>query len=697
MSKRKLTRREFMQLATVTAAGVALPSATEGAAPAPPTPPQPPARPAKLGAQLIGKLEGPEIIRDQARFPKQFSEAPMLAALVKEGKLPPVEQRLPEPADLMVIKPVHAIGRYGGRWRRGFTGPADNENGNRICSADKLLMFDYTVNKVAPALAKDWRQSDDGKLTALFLRRGLKWSDGRPCTADDFLFWYEDIYQNKDLVPSPTPEFTVSGKPGVLRKRDDYTVVFEFPEPNFLFVDFLAGDTNVGGGQATGMGRGWFMGGYAPAHYLKQFLPKYASLEEVERKAKAAGYDSWKSHFRFRMNWTLNTELPVLSPWKTVSPINTPTWGLERNPYFWAVDSAGNQLPYIDRIVMTLAENLEVLNLRAIAGEYDLQERHTALTKLPVFLENQKQGNYRVRLDPAPNGCDAALFVNMAYEGDLEIAKWLTTKDFRHALALGIDRDQLNETFWLGMGAPGSTVPADEVAMNPGPEYRKRWGVLDLKQANSLLDTIGLAKKDGEGYRLRTDGKGRLRIELLTVGGSFVPWTQIAEMIRQQWRKIGIEADVKEAERSLAWTRSANAEHHIIFWSNAGSDNIFLFPFHDLPVNPAEAPIGTPFARWYVSNGEQGKKPTSPEMLRAFDLFRSAPGKTAPERVKIAQEIWKILVEECWAIGTVGLSPAFMGVRVVKNTMGNVPDRQANSQNGRTPNTSHPSTFFFKA
>jgi len=122
MSKRKLTRREFMQLATVTAAGVALPSATEGAAPAPPTPPQPPARPAKLGAQLIGKLEGPEIIRDQARFPKQFSEAPMLAALVKEGKLPPVEQRLPEPADLMVIKPVHAIGRYGGRWRRGFTG-----------------------------------------------------------------------------------------------------------------------------------------------------------------------------------------------------------------------------------------------------------------------------------------------------------------------------------------------------------------------------------------------------------------------------------------------------------------------------------------------------------------------------------------------------------------------------------------------
>jgi len=697
MSKRRFTRREFLELASVTAAGVALPYSIVEAAQAPPAPAQPSKAPPKLGAQLIGKLEGPEILRDSAKFPKTFKEAPMLAELVKAGKLPPVEQRLPEPADLMVIKPVHEIGKYGGRWRRGFTGPADNENGNRICSADKLLMFDYTANKVTPALAKDWRQSDDGKITAIFLRRGLKWSDGHPCTADDFLFWYEDVYQNKDLVPTPTPEFTVNGMPGVMKKRDDYTVVFEFPEPNYLFVDFLAGDTNVGGGQATGMGRLWFMGGYAPAHYLKQFLPKYSSLDEVERKAKAAGYDSWKSHIRFRMSWALNPELPVLCPWKTVSSINTPTWGLERNPYFWAVDSAGNQLPYIDRIVMTLAENLEVLNLRAIAGEYDLQERHTSLTKLPVFLENRQKGNYRVRLDPAPNGCDAALFVNMAYEGDPEIAKWLLNKDFRHALALGIDRGQLNEAFWLGMGTPGSTVPADEVAMNPGREYRKRWGVLDVKQANALLDKIGLGTKDAEGFRQRTDGKGRLRIEMLAVGGSFVPWPQIAEMIKQHWQKIGIWAEMKEAERSLAMTRSANAEHHIMLWSNAGSDNIFLFPFHDLPVNPSEAPIGTPFARWYVSNGAQGKKPTSPEMLRAFDLFRSAPGKKESERVKIAQEIWKILVEECWAIGTVGVSPAFMGVRVVKNTMGNMPDRQANSQNGRTPNTSHPSTFYFKS
>jgi peptide/nickel transport system substrate-binding protein len=686
-----ITRREFLQRSALASGAAALaglsPTLSLAGQAAEP----------KLGAQFIGKLEGPEILRDAAKFPKAFKEAPMLAALVKAGKLPPVDKRLPEPADLMVIKPLKDIGKYGGRWRRGFTGPADNENGNRIVSTDKILMFDYTGNKITPSLAKDWRLSDDGKVCTIFLRQGMKWSDGQPFTADDFIFWYEDIYQNKDLVPTQIPELQINGKPGRMVKRDDYTVVFEFPEPYFLFVDILAGDTLIGGGQATGAARANFMGGYAPAHYLKQFLPKYTSADEATRKAKALGFDGWVSYFRNRTNWALNVELPTVGPWKTVSPINTPTWGMERNPYYWAVDTAGNQLPYIDRIAMGLAENLEVLNLRAISGEYDLQERHVSLSKLPVFIENQKKGNYSIHLDTSQSGCDAALLVNTAYEADPEIAKWLTNKDFRHALALGIDRNQLNEALWLGLGTPGSTAPAEDVPISPGKEYRKKWGVLDVKQANALLDKVGLSKKDGAGYRLRTDGKGRVRIELMSVGGQFIPYTQMGEMIKQQWTKIGIDADVKETERGLAFTKTANAEHHIMFWTVGGSENLYLFPRHVLPVDVAECHLGMPFARWYASNGTQGKKPTNPEMLRAFDLYRSASGKKEAERVKIAQEIWKIILEECWVIGTVGLSPAFMGVRIVKNNMGNIPMRQTNAQHARTPNTSHPSTFFFKA
>jgi len=683
-----ITRREFAEMMGWSAAAAAL----AGALPGPAWAGEP-----KLGAQLIGKLEGPTIILDPKQYPKKFAEAPMLAELVKAGKLPPVDKRLPESGEEMVVKPLKEIGKYGGRWRRGFTGPADIENGNRICSTDKILMFDYSGNKITPCLAKDWRLSDDGRICTVFLRQGLKWSDGHPFTADDFLFWDTAIYQNKELVPTPVPELTINGKPGRITKRDDYTVLFEFPDPYFLFVDMLAGDTLIGGGQATQMGRTAFMGGYAPAHYLQQFLPKYSSEEEVQRKAKAAGFDGWVSYLRSRTNWALNPELPVLTPWRTVSPINTPVWSLERNPYYWAVDTAGNQLPYIDRIVMSLAENLEVLNLRAIAGEYDLQERHINLTKLPIFLENRKKGNYAVHLDTSQSGNDAALLINTAYELDPEIAKWLNTRDFRRALSLGIDRDQLNEAFWLGLGTPGSAAPPEDVPINPGKEYRKKWSTLDVKQANALLDNTGLTKKDADGYRLRTDGKGRLHIELMTVAGQFTPFTQIAEMIKQQWQKIGIDGDVKELERGLSFAKSMAAEHQIIFWNVGGSENLYLFPRHVLPVDPAECHLGTPFCRWYASNGTQGKKPTNPEMLRAFELYRAAAGKKAPERTKIAQEIWKILVEECWVIGTVGLSPANMGVRIVKNTMGNIPERQTNAQHARTPNTSHPATFFFKS
>ena len=686
------TRREFLRDAAVAAGGAAL----AGALPAVDAVAQGAKAPEpKLGAQLIGKLEGPELILDHAKWPKKFAEAPMLADLVKGGKLPPVEKRVPE--EPMVVKPLHTIGRYGGTWRRGFTGPGDGENGNRIVSTDKILFCDYTGTKIMPCVAKEWKQSDDGKSVTISLRKGMKWSDGMPFTANDFVFWHEDVYLNKDLVPTPHPDFMAGSKSGAIRKVDDTTVVFEFQDPNFLFVDILAGSTAIGGGQATQSMGGLSMGAYMPAHYIKQFLPKHSSKDEVEKKAKAAGFDGWVSYIRNRWDWRLNPELPVLTPWKTVNPINTPTWVLERNPYYMGVDTAGNQLPYIDRISMTLAENLEVLNLRAMAGQYDLQERHTALAKLPVYLENRAKIGYDVRLDPALNGSDATLQTNQAYDADAEIARWLHTSDFRRALSMGIDRDQLNETFWVGVGVPGSTAPSESVPYSPGPEWRKKWSTLDVKQANGLLDTIGLAKKDGDGYRMRADGKGRLRLELQTSAGAFVPHTQIAEMIKEQWKRIGIQADVKEMERSLFFRRVAGNEHQIALWANDGSEVLYLFPRHALPLDPVQALLGTPIARWYASNGSQGKAPKDPRMISALELFRSAAGKKTQERYKVAQEIWKILIDEQYSIGTVGQSPATMGVRIVSNKLGNIPARQINAQHARTPCSSHPATFFYKA
>jgi peptide/nickel transport system substrate-binding protein len=645
----------------------------------------------KLGAQLIGKWEGPEILAE-AKRPAKLGEAPMLAELVKAGKLPPVEQRVPE--EPMVIKPLNEVGKYGGTWRRGFTGPGDHEQGNRLMSNDKLVFWNYDGTKLAPSVAKGWQLSDGGRTITFSLRKGHKWSDGSPLTADDFMFWYEDIYGDKELTPTPTADLSINGKVGKMEKVDELTIRFVFPDPYPGFMDIIGGSTYIGSSQNQGA-LTQLRGPVAPAAYLRQFLPKYVGQEKVEEMTRAAGIDTWVNFFHNRASWRYNVDLPVLAAWKTVQPINTPVWTLERNPYFFGVDTEGNQLPYWDKIQMTLAENLEVLNLRAIAGEYDSQERHIDMGKLPVFLENQQKGNYTVKLDPSANGSDATIQTNQSFSADPEIAKWLRNRDFRHALALGVDRDQLNEVFWLGVGTPGSTVPDDSLPSNPGPEWRKKWAVLDVKQANELLDKIGLNKKDAEGYRLRTDNGQRLRLQMGTVGGSFVPFPRIGEMIAQHWKAIGIQLDAQEVERSLNEKRRNANENQLELWANDGSELLYGFPNHALPITGTVL-MGPEIGKWYASNGAQGMKPEDPEMLKALDLFRSGPGLEEPARTKQIQEIWKILAEGAWSIGTVGLSPAVMGVRIVKNNVGNSPARQFNGQHGRTPTAMQPCTMYFK-
>src|SRR6266849_181509 len=637
---------------------------------------------------LMGKLEGPEVVTDAGKAPKAFKEAPQLAALVKAGKLPPVAERIGE--DPLVIKPLKEIGKYGGTWRAGFTGPADFWNGFRCCSGpDHLMFWDYTGDKAVPNLARGLEMQDGGRAWLVRLRRGMKWSDGKPFTADDFVFWFEDIYRNKDLNPTPSAAMAINGKQGVIEKVDTYTVRFKFLEPYYMFPDVLAGSTDLAGQ----WGAYKSMGGFAPAHYLKQFHPRYVGQAELDKEAK---FDSWVRMFSIKNDWALNPDLPVLSAWKTVTPINTPTWTLERNPYSVFVDTAGNQLPYIDRVVLTLAENLEVLNLRAIAGEYDFQQRHIDLGKLPVFIENQAKGGYKVYLDPGDYGGDMIIKFNLNYDADPEIGKWFNTADFRRALALGIDRDQINETFWLGTGTPSSVVPADSNKYNPGPQYRKLWATLDIKKANEMLDKIGLSKKDGEGYRLRTDGKGRLRIEIMTLGGQFLQFTQIAEMIREQWKKIGIDLTVQEVERSLALKRTAANEQQLGAWNNDGSEHLFTFPLHVFPFEiAAVASSGPLYAKWFQSAGTQGKEPPA-RMKELMEKFKRAYGVPEKERIQLGKEVWKITAEEVYIIGVVGVGPAANGVRIVKTNMGNIPARQYNSPDGKTPAISRPATFYYK-
>ena len=604
-----------------------------------------------INRELIGKLEGPEVVTDATLWPKAFQEAPMLAARVATGSLPPVKDRIG--SEPLVIKPVHEIGKYGGTWHQGFTGPGDIWNAWRAATGpDSLLAWDWTGNKAVPNMAKNWSVSDDGRVTTIQLRRGMRWSDGHPFTADDFVFWFEDIYNDPQLVSVKSIFFQSNGQPGRVEKVDDYTIQLTFPVPNFILPDLLAGTDELSGHAMQGRsGYGLF----APAHYMKQFHHKYVAEDELNKRAKDEGFPNWTRLFFTRNDWALNPDLPVLTPWVTKVPINRPTFILERNPYSIWVDTAGNQLPYIDTMQFSLAENLEVVNLRAIAGQYDWQARHIQLAKLPVLLQNQKANNYKVYLDPGTYGTDMQIAFNHSYEKDPELARWIGNTDFRRALSLAIDRDELNQIFWLGIGQPRTIVPADDNPYNPGPEYGTLWATHDPDKANAMLDKLGLTRKDTDGYRLRTDGKGRLSFEALVFAASGMPYTEIFELVRTHCQAIGVDLQVNEVERSLGEARIQANEHQMMAWVGDGIDHLFSFPNTVLPMS-AGALSGPQWGLWNATNGARGKQPDA-WMVKVMENYKRAFGLKQEERIPLVKEIWALLVDNVHAIGTWAYRP----------------------------------------
>jgi peptide/nickel transport system substrate-binding protein len=644
-----------------------------------------------MGAALIGELEGPTIIDDEGMWPTSFSEAPQFAELVSAGDLPPVAERIGN--DPLVIKPVHEIGEYGGIWRRGFSGPADKWNGYRCCTGtDHVLYWDYTGSTPRPNIVKGWEASDDGMTFRLFLRDGMKWSDGHPFTADDFVFWYEHMHNNEELIPVKTSYFQTPSGPGTLEKVDDLTVKITFPDPYYLFIDVLAGATHLGGHAYQGpSARGMF----APAHYMEQFHPAFAGEEEIAKIVEAEELDNWVTLFKQKNDWALNTDLPVVTPWKTVQPITEPTWVLERNPYSIWVDTEGNQLPYIDKVILTVFENLEVHNLRAVAGEYDMQARHVDIQKVPVFLENEEKGGYKLYLDPGDYGSDMQVKINKSFEDDPEIGDLLRNVDFRRALSLGVDRGQVSETFFLGIAPPRSVAPVASNDCYPGQEYELKWHTHDPAQANSLLDGLGYTDKNAEGIRMRKDGQGALTLEITTLGGQFVQYTQIMEAIKEQWADIGVGLDVKEVERSLAGQIYRANQHQLAAWNNDGSEHLFTFPGHVFPFSQGSSG-GTLLGLWFQTNGEEGMEP-QPYLKKIMENWRKGFSVPKDERVALCKEVWQLAVDNVNNIGIVGPGPASMGVRIAKTDLGNMPSRHYNSPDGKTPGISRPVTFFWKS
>ncbi len=200
----------------------------------------------------------------------KYKEAPVLAELVKAGKLPPVEQRLPE--NPMVVQ-ADEVGQYGGVWHRGFLGPSDFNGVNRVVY-DVLVRFQPDGATMEMKLAESVTPSPDYSTWTVKLRKGAKWSDGSPFTADDIMFWYKDVLLNKDLVPAISSwMLNKDATPALVEKIDDLTVRWTFKATNTTFLLELA--TKDYGDRQYPV--------FMPSAYLKQ-LPRFLRQERRPRQ-----------------------------------------------------------------------------------------------------------------------------------------------------------------------------------------------------------------------------------------------------------------------------------------------------------------------------------------------------------------------------------------------------------------------------
>ncbi|MCD6290897.1 MAG: ABC transporter substrate-binding protein [Anaerolineae bacterium] len=679
MSKLLLSRREFLRLSAIVTAGAVSAACAGGKATPAPTPtPKPQPTPTPAPKAEAKPTPTPAPAKAPAAPPSKYNEAPMLAELVKQGKLPPVDERLPE--EPLVVTPIEEVGQYGGTWHRAAVGPNDIQTPARLMY-DNLVRWDINGTEVIPNVAKSWEISDDGKSFTFHLRRGMKWSDGEPFTADDIVFYVNDHLGNTEITPAFPSWLKVGGEPVKCEKVDDYTVRFSFAEPYGLFMILMA--------SANGLAFTLY-----PKHYLKQFHVNYADKDKLTKMAKDAGFDFWYQLYNSKGGdmWGSpknNKELPVIHAWRvTVTPPASPVV-MERNPYYWKVDTAGNQLPYIDKMEHVIIQDAQVLNMKAVAGELDMQLRHILFSNFPLFQENKEKGDYRVLQWTRGYITDAVIAPNVAHK-DPVMRKIMADKRFRWALSLGINRQEIIESVYLGMTEPNQVSPLPTSPFY-WEEQAKNLLDYDPDRANQLLDEMGLTERDDQGYRLRPDGK-RLTItyEYAPVFGS---WGDIGEMLAQQWKKLGIELLVKEEARPLFYQRKAANEHDMAVWTGNAEFNPLIGPRWFLPFSE-ESLFAVPYAQWWVSGGKQGEEPP-PELKKTQDLFDQIKVTTDVEKQKeLFHQILEIDKENLWVLGICTAPPE---VVIVKNNFRNVPEKAVSDWNLLTPGATMPEQYFIKS
>jgi len=618
----------------------------------------------------------------QTPLSSTYRQAPQLAEQVAAGKLPPVDQRLPR--NPMLVQPEHQVGVYGGTWHLAMV-KSEPIFMNRVMGYENLVRWDREWTKVIPNVAQSFTVSSDSKTFTFDLREGMKWSDGQPFTADDIVFWYKAVYLNDQLRSLVDPWIDV-GKDGLtVQKQGDYTVVFRFAKPQGLFLQHMA---TMDGAFATAY----------PRHYLAQFHQDYNP--DVGKLVAQEGVKDWVELF-MRKTQQLPTaamfstapEKPTLFAWVlepgSFKADGTPASVVTavRNPYYWKIDTAYNQLPYIDRIEFQVVPSAADILPLVLAGEVDSQDRNIpASAALP---ENQTKGTYGLYQLVSSFSNYMAISFNET-RADPVKRQIFRNKDFRIGLSYAIDRPAI-------IKATGLNVKPYQVAPQQGtPIYSEKMAsqylAYDVKLANQYLDRAGYARRDAAGFRLGPNGK-RIRFTMLVPTPIPIGNFDIhLRAIQADWKAVGIQMAVETVTRADAEKRWANNDYDVTAFTGAGGYDAILAPRHYVPAEGIWSQQGPLWAKWYVNPNDPNAEEPPSAVRQTITLYRQLlQSADAAQQNKLMAEIIAIDADQFQVIG-IHQAPTSYGV--LKPDFHNVPGLMFSSSNFPQPAPTDPCQYF---
>ncbi|HEU0294879.1 MAG TPA: ABC transporter substrate-binding protein [Anaerolineales bacterium] len=531
-----------------------------------------------------------------------FKEAPDLAEQVAAGTIPAVEERLP--AEPVVTTPVESVGKYGGTIHTASWWP-EVGNVQLYFAVEAPVKWKADLTGYEPALVESYEWSDDGRTFTMHMRPGLKWSDGEPYTSADWQYWWDDFAKNPDQKIWTIPAYlrNTDGSPIDMTFPDEYTVVWTskdrglWIDPYFMAQGFWEFAKN-------------FM---KPAHYLKEYHPNYTTSGKT-----------WEDYTN-QDKWWQTPGYPCLFAWcLTELSSDGQNYTFTRNPYYWRVDTEGNQLPYIDAINVEIVADEQTRILNCSQGKYDTAFRICGgPNEIPFLAENAAAGGFHF-LENYMNGAGAwpGYMVNQDYveggknyendtpEKATEIRELLRNDKFRQALSIGFDRQRVVDVAWGGIADIRNYTLSPQswhFAGTQGQEVYNKWAqnyvTFDAAAANALLDEIGMTK-GADGFRTLPSGEPFvMTLDISDWGGSLKVQVDAAEEMKKQWgENLSLNVEIKNLQGQPDLDIRTNEGYYMLRGAHISEIDILTYPDWLFPVvNRYYFPLE---GRWFAKGGD---------------------------------------------------------------------------------------------